>query len=164
MINRSCGNTGDPFTFKKQLYTSLSQPRVDIDKQQLALDMSAPRKPPHSNPVWLPSLALTSRRTCVAYKLGAACVGTVSWESWRLPSWPAEGRGAPRPITKESAGRRTERSLWSRNEEEARGAFKALPGDVTRASSLCRQHTDHTPISEISGCCHFWSVLVEVMA
>lgn len=108
-------------------------------------------KIPHLHPVSLPSLALTSRQTCVAYKLGAAYVGIVSWESWRLPFWPAEGRGAPRPTTKQSAGRRTELSLWSRNEEEVRGAFKALPGDVTDASLLCCYHT---PISEISGCCH----------
>lgn len=49
----------------------------------------------------------------------------------------------------------------ARNEEEARGAFKALPGDVTHASLQC---CCHTPISEISGCCHFWSVSEEVIS
>lgn len=38
--------------------------------------------------------ALTLRRTCAVYRLDAGSVGTISWESWRLPFWPAERRGA----------------------------------------------------------------------
>lgn len=73
-------------------------------------------------------VVLTSERTCAVYRLDAESVDTISWTSWRLPFWPAEKRGALRPITKHTAERQTEGRQWSRKMDTE--ALKPIPFNV----------------------------------